>query len=89
VGERSFGWAGREDWADLPSGGRLFFTGAFYTGRDGEPLDQGLEPDLRVDRTSFNQRELPIDQLILDRGIERVRQLSGEPAAETAEAEAA
>lgn len=89
VGEQSFGWAGREEWADLPSGGRLFFTGAFYTGPDGEPLNQGLEPDLRVDRTSFNERELPIDQLILDRGVERVRQLTGEPAAETAEAEAA
>lgn len=89
VGEQSFGWAGREEWADLPSGGRLFYTGAFYTGPDGEPLNQSLEPDLRVDRTSFNERELPIDELILDRGVERVRQLAGEPAEDTAEAAAA
>jgi carboxyl-terminal processing protease len=89
VGEQSFGWAGREEWADLPSGGRLFFTGAFYTGPDGEPLNEGLEPDLRVDRASFNERELPLDQLILDRGIQRVRELAGEPAAETLEAAAA
>lgn len=89
VGEPSFGWAGREEWADLPSGGRLFYTGAFYTGPDGEPLNEGLEPDLRVDRTSFNERELPIDELILDRGVERVRQLAGEPAEDTAEAAAA
>jgi carboxyl-terminal processing protease len=88
VGERSFGWSGRQDWADLPSGGRLYFTDAFYAGPDGTPLAEGLEPDLRVDRTSFDQRERPLDELILDRGVERVRELPAEPAAE-AEAEAA
>jgi carboxyl-terminal processing protease len=79
---------GRQDWADLPSGGRLYFTDAFYAGPDGTPLAEGLEPDLRVDRTSFDQRERPLDELILDRGVERVRELPAEPAAE-AEAEAA
>jgi carboxyl-terminal processing protease len=88
VGERSFGWSGRQDWADLPSGGRLYFTDAFYAGPDGTPLAEGLEPDLRVDRTSFTQRERPLDELILDRGVERVRELPAEPTAE-AEAEAA
>lgn len=85
VGERSFGWAGREDWADLPSGGRLYFTDAFYAGPDGEPVAEGLEPDVRVDRTSFDQRERPIEELILDRGLERVLEPAGEPPA-TAEA---
>lgn len=89
VGERSFGWSGRQDWADLPSGGRLYFTDAFYAGPDGTPIAEGLEPDLRVDRTSFDERERPLDELILDRGVERVRELGAEPAAETEVAEAA
>lgn len=82
VGETSFGWAGREDYSDLPSGGRLYFTHAFYAGPDGEPLIEGLEPDLRVDRGSFDERERPLEELILDRGVERLRELSGEEAAE-------
>jgi carboxyl-terminal processing protease len=88
VGERSFGWSGRQDWADLPAGGRLYFTDAFYAGPDGEPLASALEPDLEVDRVSFDQRERSLDELILDRGVERARELGAEPAAE-AEAEAA
>jgi len=79
VGERTFGWAGRQDSADLTSGGRLFFTDAFYTGPDGAPLADGLEPDLRVDASlrRFGDREEPVGDLILDQGLERVRALAG------------
>ena len=83
VGERTFGWAGRQDSADLASGGRLFFTDAFYTGPDGAPLTEGLEPDLRVDASlrRFGDREEPVGDLILDKGVERVRALAA-PASE-------
>lgn len=76
VGEDTFGWAGRQDWAELPSGGRLYFTDAFYSAPDGEPLDDGLRPDLRVNRASFDERDRPLDELILERAVERVNDLA-------------
>lgn len=83
VGERTFGWAGRQESADLASGGRLFFTDAFYTGPDGEPLSAGLEPDLLVDAFGrrFGERDEPVGDRILERGLERVRALADEAAA--------
>lgn len=75
VGEQTFGWAGRQDWAELPSGGRLYFTEAFYTAPDGEPLNDGLGPDLRVNRASFAERDRPLSELILERGLERLEEL--------------
>lgn len=89
VGERSFGWSGRQQWADLAAGGRLYFTDAFYAGPDGEPLAAGLEPDVSVDRTSFDQRERSLDELTLERGVERARELASPAAEPEAEAEAA
>lgn len=75
VGERTFGHAGRQALAELPSGGRLVYTDAFYTGPDGEPLVESLEPDLRVSGRfrSFADREVPVHELILREGLERLR----------------
>ncbi|HEY0782954.1 MAG TPA: S41 family peptidase [Thermoanaerobaculia bacterium] len=76
VGERTFGYAGRQASAELSSGGRLFFTDAFYTGPDKKPLKEGLKPDVQVERTrTYLEKDVPIDELILRRGV---RQLLGE-----------
>ena len=81
VGETTFGHAGRQERADLSSGGGLFFTGAFYTGPDGEPLDEGLEPDQVVDSflRGYEEREVPMSELILRRGISRLLGDGSEP----------
>lgn len=88
VGEPTFGHAGRQALADLSSGGRLVYTEAFYAGPDGEPLMDSLEPDVRVSgrSRSFAEREVPIHELILREGIERLR---AEPEEETEPARAA
>ena len=83
VGERTFGWAGRQDSAELASGGRLYFTEAFYAGPDGEPIAESLRPDTTVDRRAFADRDRPLAELILERGVERVNTLAG-PAREAA-----
>jgi len=74
VGEPTFGYAGRQDIAELSSGGRLIYTDAFYTGPDRTALHESLEPDVRVTRSSrsFDERELPLQELILQRGIRRL-----------------
>lgn len=78
VGERTFGHAGRQALAELPSGGRLVYTDAFYTGPDGEPVQESLDPDVRVSgrSRSFADRDVPIHELILREGVER---LNAEP----------
>ncbi len=74
VGERTFGYAGRVAMADLSSGGRLIYTDAFFTGPDREKIRKSLIPDVAVDERSrtFDQKDRPIGDLILDRGIERL-----------------
>jgi carboxyl-terminal processing protease len=73
VGERTFGHAGRQSWADLSSGGRLFFTDAFYAGPDGKPINESLKPDLQVDRTrTYLEKDVPLGDLILRRGVHRL-----------------
>jgi carboxyl-terminal processing protease len=74
VGETTFGHAGRQERANLSTGGGLFFTSAFFTGPDGEPLDEGLEPDQVVDAfvRGLDDRETPLSELILRRGISRL-----------------
>ncbi len=87
VGEPSFGYAGRQTRVEIPSGGDLWITDAFYTGPDGEPVNQGLVPDLRVADTirraladeERDPSEAPEDA-IRKRGLERL--LSDEPLAE-------
>ena len=75
VGERTFGHAGRLGAADLSSGGRLLFTEAFYTGPDREPLQEALKPDLLVDERSrtYLEKDVPMTELILRRGVLRLR----------------
>ncbi|HYG64628.1 MAG TPA: S41 family peptidase [Thermoanaerobaculia bacterium] len=74
VGERTFGYAGRQEMAELSSGGRLLITGAFYSGPDRKPLNESLKPDLLVNERSrtFLEREVPMTELILRRGVSRV-----------------
>jgi carboxyl-terminal processing protease len=74
VGEGTFGYAGRQDLAELSGGGRLFYTGAFYTGPDGVPLAESLQPDDEVTYYSrtYEERELPAYELIYRRGLERL-----------------
>lgn len=71
VGRRTFGHAGRMGQKELSNGGRLIFTDAFFTGPDGEPLREGLTPDLRVDdrSRSLAESDTEIDDLILERGL--------------------
>lgn len=75
VGERTFGYAGRQGEVELASGGRLLYTDAFYTGPDGEPLRSSLVPDQRVDDRSrtFGAGEGPAKDPILERGLELLR----------------
>ena len=77
VGERTFGYAGRQTSAELSTGGRLFFTDSFYTGPDKKPLKEGLKPDVQVERTrTYLEKDVSIDELILRRGL---HQLLDEP----------
>lgn len=63
LGEPTFGYAGRTTVVDLSSGGLLQLTDAFYSGPDGEEIDQSLEPDeLIVDeRRRLGRRQRPQD----------------------------
>jgi carboxyl-terminal processing protease len=74
VGERTFGYAGRQNTAELSTGGRLLYTEAFYTGPDRQPLNDGLKPDLLVDERSrtYLEKDVPMNDLILKRGVSRL-----------------
>ena len=82
VGERTFGHAGRLGTVDLTSGGRLLYTEAFYTGPDREPLQDALKPDLLVDERSrtYLEKDVPMTELILRRGVRRLQGQDAEPA---------
>jgi carboxyl-terminal processing protease len=75
VGEPTFGYAGRQATVELSSHGRLLFTDAFYSGPDRAPINDGLEPDVLVnERTrTFLEKDVPLDDLILQRGLRRLR----------------
>lgn len=74
VGERTFGYAGRQKIVELAAGGALEITDAFYTGPDRKRLERGLRPDVLVDERSrsFADRDTPVQELILERGLEVV-----------------
>jgi carboxyl-terminal processing protease len=74
VGLPSFGWAGEREMVALEGGARLHLTTAFYTGPDGEPITDGLEPDLLVDdlAATFGEREKPLSERILEHGVDEL-----------------
>jgi carboxyl-terminal processing protease len=82
VGLPSRGHAGRMEMLALSTGAGLLTTGAFYSGPDGEPLAQAIEPDTRVEdplRLFDDDDEQPETDLILERGLELLRSLEPEP----------
>lgn len=84
MGRQTFGHAGRRGEVQISNGGRLILTTALYTGPDSKPLDEGLEPDEEVDGSDrrFADKDVTLDELILRRGVERLRRLLEEtPAA--------
>ena len=79
VGQPSLGHAGRMGMLTLSNGAGLLTTDAFYSGRDGEPLAQALEPDTRVgDGARALAEDQPPTDLILERGLELLRSLEPE-----------
>ena len=84
VGERTFGWAGRSGRVKLSSGALLELTDAFYTGPDGEPIDEGIEPDLRVVRRPFTSDQDDGEDDGLERALELLREHRGESAEKAA-----
>ena len=72
VGEPTFGHAGREKLTTLSNGAQILLTDAFYSGPSGEPLVDGLTPDVEVEeerQASDASGEQDRDP-ILERGIE-------------------
>jgi carboxyl-terminal processing protease len=80
VGEPTFGHAGHRAQVELSSGALLELTDAFYTGPDGELLDDSIEPDLLVDERSrtLSEQGLTLDELILRRGLGALRNAPAE-----------
>lgn len=74
VGERTFGYAGRQGMAELSTGGRLLYTEAFYTGPDKNPIREAIRPDLLVDERvrTYLEKDVPMTELILRRGVQRL-----------------
>ena len=80
MGLPSRGHAGRMEMLNLSSGAGLLTTDAFYCGMDGEPLAQPIEPDTRVgDAIRGLDDDQPPSDLILERGLELLRDLEPEP----------
>ena len=71
VGERSFGYAGRQETIALSDGSRLRLATAFYTTPDGKAVSGGLVPDLAVDESTrrFGEKDQPVGELILKKGV--------------------
>jgi carboxyl-terminal processing protease len=69
LGERTFGHAGRSTLVKLGSGAYLDLTEAYYTGPDGSPLSEGLEPDLPVRVGFFGEDESDGDA-VLDKALD-------------------
>ncbi|HUF79317.1 MAG TPA: S41 family peptidase, partial [Thermoanaerobaculia bacterium] len=78
VGQRTFGNAGRQAMVEMSSGAVLFLADAFYTGPDLEPLDEPLEPDVRVESRLRPVADTGADEerpdAVLEKGLEILRQ---------------
>ena len=73
AGQTSFGFAGHSRLVKLDAGGSLLITDSFYTGPDGEPLDEGIVPDERIsERRGLGESDEDSDPM-LDRALELLR----------------
>jgi len=74
VGQPTFGHAGRLSEIPLSDGSKLLLTTDRYTGPDGKPLVDGLEPDETVDSSTrtFAEKDLSLEELTLQRGLKRL-----------------
>ncbi len=84
VGDRTFGHAGREDSVSLSSGGRLYFSSAFYAGPDGKLLRESLVPDVRVDAGFGDDESAAGADPVLERALELLASPPGESARKAA-----
>lgn len=75
VGERTSGHAGRLAVTELSTGGLLRVTDAYYTGPDGDSIDEPLRPDIEVEPATLTleERDRSTQELILERGLEVLR----------------
>ena len=69
VGRSSFGLAGRQRLVPLSDGSQVLLTDAFYSGPDGEPINQGLVPDVRV--VDFGQPGTEDEETVMDLTLEK------------------
>ena len=78
-GQPTFGFAGRSKVIELDAGGSIVLTDAFFTGPDGEPVDEGIEPDVLVgDRArSFKELGESLEDLILERALDVLHDQTG------------
>ncbi len=72
MGETTFGHAGRNSLIELASGGYLDITDGFFTGPDGEPLAEGLEPDLELDVRGARWADDAEGDPVLEEAIEAI-----------------
>lgn len=72
VGQTSFGYAGRLALTPLTNGDHVLLTDAFYSGPNGEPIVEGLVPDVEVsERTrSYGEADLGLNELTLRRALD-------------------
>ena len=84
VGRRTFGHAGRQRLIPLSDGSHLVLTDAFYSGPDGEPIKEGLDPDVTVSEftRTLAEQDRSIDDLTLERGLEILLDQPGEETSE-------
>lgn len=88
VGQRTFGYAGHLGLMELSDGSRIRLTDGFYTGPDGEIIDEALKPDIAINAASrsFDENEVSLDEIIFRRGLERLLELA-DPAESSESAE--
>ena len=80
VGSPTFGLAGRQRLVSLSDGSQVLLTDAFYSGPDGEPINESLVPDVRVFDfgAAVSEDGDEVEDLALEKALELLRQ--SEPA---------
>jgi carboxyl-terminal processing protease len=94
IGEPSFGFAGRVRRIPLNAGGALWLTDAFYTGPDREPLNDSLDPGIRVSSrrrppATDEEGEEPQEDAAVREGVDLLRGPDAEGEGEEAERQVA